>query len=82
MESSHEQLKSDDWVDDDDEKYEQGNVDERNDCHEDCIHDNLETRNSRDQSQWSQDTEGSESFNIKAFYLQDCQNFTDHAGNK
>ena len=69
MESTHEQFKTNDGIDDDDKENEQCNIDERNDGHEDGVHDNLETRNSRDQSQWSQDTEGSESFNIKAFYL-------------
>ena len=69
MEGSHEELKSDDGVDDNDEQYQQGNVDERNYGHEDGIHDDLKTRNSRDQSQRPQNTEGSQSFDVKSFYL-------------
>ena len=69
MESSHEELEPNDGVDDDDEENQQGNIDERNDGHEDGIHDDLKTRNSRDQSQRPQNTEGSQSFDIKAFYL-------------
>ena len=69
MESSHEELEPNDGVDDDDEENQQGNIDERNDGHEDGIHDDLKTRNSRDQSQRPQNTEGSQSFDVKAFYL-------------
>ena len=69
MESSHEEFKPNDGVDDDDEEHQQGDVDERNDGHEDSIHDDLKTRYSRDQSQRPQNTEGSQSFDVKAFYL-------------
>ena len=69
MEGSHEEFKPDDGVDDDNEEYQQGDVDEGNDGHEDGIHDDLKTGNSRDQSQRPQNTEGSQSFDVKAFYL-------------
>ena len=69
MEGSHEEFKPDDGVDDDDEEDQQGDVDERNDGHEDSVHHDLKTRNSRDQSQRPQNTEGSQSFDVKALYL-------------
>ena len=82
MESSHEEFKSDDGVDDDDEKNQEGDIDEGNDGHEDGVHDDLKTGNSRDQSQWSEDTKGSECFHVKSLNLQYCQDLTDHTENK
>ena len=43
VKGSHEQLKPDDGVDDDDKEDEEGNVHQGDDCHQDGIHHNLQT---------------------------------------
>ena len=43
VEGSHEELESDDGVDDDDEEHKQGDVHQRYDGHQDGIHHNLQT---------------------------------------
>ena len=41
MEGAHEELQSDDGVDDDDEEDQQGDVHERDDRHQDSVHNDL-----------------------------------------
>ena len=79
VESSHEQLKTNDGVDDDDKENKEGDVNEGNDCHEDGVHDDLKTWNTRNQTKRSQNSEGSQSFDIKPLDLQDGKNLTDHS---
>ena len=79
VECAHEELEANDGVDDDDKEDEEGDVDERNDGHQDGIHDDLETRNTGYESQRPQHSEGSQSFDIKALDLKDGKHFTDHA---
>ena len=79
MERPHEELKTNDGVDDDDEEDEEGDVDEGDDGHEDGVHDDLETRHAWDQPQGPQHSESSESLHIKTLNLKDGKDFTDHA---
>ena len=65
----HEHLQSDDGVDDDDKEDQQRDLDERDESHYDSIEDNLQAGHSRDQPQWSQHSESSQSFCIKTFQL-------------
>ena len=69
VERPHEELETNDGVDDDDEEDEEGDVDEGDDGHEDGVHDDLETRHTRDQSQGSQHSESSKSLHIKTLNL-------------
>ena len=48
VKGAHEELEADDGVDDDDKEDEEGDVDQGDDGHQDGVHDNLETRDSRD----------------------------------
>ena len=79
VKGAHEELETNDGVNDDDEEDKEGDVDQGDDGHEDGIHDDLETWHSGDKPQGSQNSEGSQGFDIKALDLKDGKHFTDHS---
>ena len=67
MHGAHEHLQPDDGVDDNNEEDQEGDLDQRDECHDDSIENHLKARYSGHQAERSEHSKCSQCFCIKPF---------------